>query len=238
MGKRDDCRAANYANGWCEMDYVKFIYQPLATHAARHVLVGRNRTLQSPDRGRFTRGDVDNLLKKAWIDYAARAQRLSPEPTVGSRMNVRLACFTMSFFEALLAVGTDREYAIDLVADTAWRVYRLWSTIALVLARLRPGKTTSLAFAVSKGGERPNLSLSFPFNAPGYLIEVVSADTGTAFDVVRCPIADFFRAEGAVDLCTASWCNLDYALAELTGEKLVRTKTLVRGNGRCDFRLS
>ncbi len=237
MVKSGIADAAIHANGWREMDYVKFIYRPLVTHAARHVLVGRNRAPQSPDRGRFMRGDVDGLLKKAWIDYATRSQKLSPEPTVGSRMNVRLACFTMAFFEALLAVGTDREYAIELVADAAWRVYRLWSTIALSLARLRPGKTTSLAFAVSKGGERSNLSLSFPFNAPGYLIEVVSADTGTAFDVVRCPIADFFRAEGAVDLCTASWCNLDYALAELTGEKLVRTKTLVRGDDRCDFRL-
>ena len=156
------------------MDYVKLLYRPLATRAARHVLVGRNRAPQSPDRGRCTLGEVNALLKKAWIDYAARAKKLSPEPTVGSRMNVRLACFTMAFFEALLAVGTDRKYVIDLVADSAWRVYRLWSTIALGLSRLRPGKTTSLAFAVSKGGERPNLSLSFPFNAPGYIIEPVS----------------------------------------------------------------
>jgi hypothetical protein len=220
------------------MDYVKFKYRPLATHAARHVLVGRNRAPQSPDHGRFTRGDVDNLLKNAWLDYATRSEKLSPEPTVGSRMNVRLACFTMASFEALLAVGTDREYAIDLVADAAWRVYRLWSTIALGLARLRPGKTTALAFAVKSRRNHATLSLSFPFNAPGYLIEPVPAAGGTAFDVVRCPIADYFRREGAVDLCTASWCNLDYALAELTHEKLVRTKTLARGNGRCDFRIS
>jgi hypothetical protein len=219
------------------MDYVKFIYRPLASRAARHVLVGRSRGPQSPDRGRFIRQDVDGLLRQAWVDYAKRAKRLPPEPTIGSRMNVRLACFTMSFFDALLTVGTDREYAISLVADVTWRVYRLWSAIALGLARLRPGKTTSLAFAVRKGGARPTLSLSFPFNAPGYLIEAVSADKGTAFDVVRCPIANYFRKEGAVDLCTASWCNLDYALAELTHEKLVRTKTLVRGDDRCDFRL-
>jgi hypothetical protein len=81
------------------------------------------------------------------------------------------------------------------------------------------------------------LSLSFPFDAPGYLIEAVSTDKGTAFDVVRRPIANYFFKEGAVDLCTASWCNLDYPLAELTHEKLVRIKTLVRGDDRCDFRL-
>ena len=111
--------------------------------------------------------------------------------------------------------------------------------LALGLARLTPGKTTSLAFAVTnRGDQQTGVSLSFPFNAPGYLIEPVPADAGTAFDVVRCPVADYFRREGAVDLCSASWCNLDYALAEMTGEKLVRTKTLVRGDDRCDFRLS
>jgi len=221
------------------MDYVKFIYRPLAARAARQVLVGRNRVRQSPDRARFTHADVDALLKTAWANYAERVGKLPPEPTVGSRMNVRLACFTMSFFNALLAIGTDREYAIELVADATWKVYRLWSIIALGLAHLTPGKTTALAFAVTKhGDQQSDVSLRFPFNAPGYLIEPVAAGSGTAFDVVRCPIADYFRGEGAVDLCTASWCNLDYALAELAHEKLVRTKTLVRGDDRCDFRLN
>jgi L-2-amino-thiazoline-4-carboxylic acid hydrolase-like protein len=154
-------------------------------------------------------------------------------------MNVKLACFTMSFFNALLGIGTERTYAIELVADAAWRVYRLWSILALGLARVTPGKATSLAFAVTTHGDpHGRVSLSFPFNAPGYLIEPALVDHGTAFDVVRCPIADYFRGEAAIDLCSASWCNLDYALAELTHEKLVRTKTLVRGDDRCDFRLN
>ncbi len=220
------------------MDYVKLVYRPLAARAARQALIGRNRARQSPERGRFTRADVDGLLKTAWSEYAQRVGDVSVEPTVGSRMNVRLACFTISFFNAVLATGVERAYAIELVADAVWRVYRLWSTIALGLARLTLGKTTSLAFAVTKRGEQEGrVSLSFPFNAPGYLIEPVPADAGIAFDVVRCPVADYFRREGAVDLCSASWCNLDYALAEMTREKLVRTKTLVRGDDRCDFRL-
>jgi hypothetical protein len=177
---------------------------------------------------------VEGLLKAAWLRYSKDVGKLPREPTVGSR----LACFTMSFFNALLAINTEREYAIELVADAAWRVYRLWSTIALGLASLTPGKTTSIAFAVgSRGDHQGKVSLRFPFNAPGYLIEPVAAHNGTAFDVVRCPIADYFRGHGAVDLCSASWCNLDYALAELTHDKLVRTKTLVRGDDRCDFRL-
>jgi hypothetical protein len=221
------------------MDYVKFIYRPLAARAARQALIGRNRARQSPDRGRFSRADVDSLLKTAWLRYTEGVGDLPVEPTIGSRMNVRLACFTMSFFNALLAIDTERGYAIELVADAAWRVYRLWSTVALGLTRLTPGKTTSLAFAVgSPDDHHGKVSLRFPFNAPGYLIETVAAESGTAFDVIRCPIANYFRGQGAADLCSASWCNLDYALAELTHEKLVRTKTLVRGDDRCDFRLN
>jgi ubiquinone biosynthesis protein len=221
------------------MDYVKFIYRPLTARAARQVLVGRNRAQQSPDRARFTRADADSLLKAAWLHYDEEVGKLPVEPTFGSRMNVRLACFTMSFFNALLAIDIERGYAIELVADAAWRVYRLWSMVALGLAYLTPGKITSLAFAVGGRADlQGEVSLRFPFNAPGYLIEAVAADSGIAFDVVRCPIANYFRGQGAVDLCSASWCNLDYALAELTHEKLVRTKTLVSGDDRCDFRLS
>lgn len=32
-----------------------------------------------------------------------------------------------------------------------------------------------------------------------------------------------------------TWCNLDYALAELWGGKLGRTTTLVEGYDRCNF---
>lgn len=81
------------------------------------------------------------------------------------------------------------------------------------------------------------VSLRFPFNAPGYVVETVSGVGGTAFDVVKCPVAQYFGGRGAADLCLASWCNLDYALADLTRETLTRTKTLVGGQDRCDFRV-
>ena len=122
------------------MDYVKFIYRPLTARAARQVLVGRNRAQQSPDRARFTRADADSLLKAAWLHYDEEVGKLPVEPTFGSRMNVRLACFTMSFFNALLAIDIERGYAIELVADAARRVYRLWSMVALGLAYLTPGR--------------------------------------------------------------------------------------------------
>src|SRR5579863_6382693 len=67
------------------MDFVKFIYRPLAARAARQVLIGRNRARQSPDRARFTRADVDRLLKAAWLSYSKEVGKIPVEPTIGSR---------------------------------------------------------------------------------------------------------------------------------------------------------
>lgn len=222
------------------MDIVKLIYRPLTTRAARHGLVGRVRARSSPDRGRFTRADVTGLLDAAWKRYDAEVDTLAEQPTAGSTMNVRLACFTYSIFDALLTSGVERAYAIELVADATWNVYRTWAQLASVADRLAPGKTSALAFAVRDKGTAEGtgtVHLRFPFDAPGYRIETVPAARGTAFDVVHCPVAEYFRAHGAADLCVASWCNLDFPLSEITHQKLIRTQTLVQGATHCDFRI-
>ena len=220
------------------MDTVKIIYEPVTRRAARRALIGRMRMRASPDKGRFVTDDVTRLLDGAWKRYDEAVERLPVQPTAGSTMNVRLACFTFSFFEELLATGTERDYAIELVADATWQVYRVWIRITSAAGHLAHGQSTALAFAVKDNGDRDGkVHLRFPFNAPGYRIETVPSESGTAFNVVHCPVATYLRTHGAADLCVASWCNLDFPLSELTHQKLVRTKTLVQGADHCDFRI-
>jgi ubiquinone biosynthesis protein len=218
------------------MDWVKIVYRPIARRAARRALVGRVRDRSASSRGRFTRADARRLLDGSWLRYDQASPTLAPQPTLGSAMNVRLACFTFSFFEELLAAGTERSYAIELVADATWAVYEVWARVASAIAGVTPWKSASAAFAV-RDRLRGTLSLRFPFNAPGYLIHPVASDGAAAFDVVRCPVAAYFREHGSADLCLASWCNLDYPLSEMTHQRLVRTRTLVEGADRCDFRV-
>jgi hypothetical protein len=207
------------------IDWVKTVYKPLTRRTARRVISGRLRDRRSPRAGRFTRNDVDELIEVAWHAYDLAAPDLPPQPTRGSTMNVHLACITLSLFDAILATGAEREYAIEFVADTTWAVYLVWARVASVVARFGSGKSSALAFAAHRPGDPPGaVSLSFPFNAPGYLIEQVAADKGVAFDVVRCPVGSYFREH-------------DFALGELTNDSLVRTKTITQGNGRCDFRI-
>jgi hypothetical protein len=54
--------------------------------------------------------------------------------------------------------------------------------------------------------------------------------------MLRCPVADYLGQRDAADLCASSWCNLDYALAEMWGARLERSGTLVSGDACCDFR--
>ncbi|MHB8420449.1 MAG: L-2-amino-thiazoline-4-carboxylic acid hydrolase [Myxococcales bacterium] len=214
------------------MDLVELVFKPWTFRVARRVLRGRPHARDSSPSGRFLRSEVDDIVARAWQRYHERSPDLSPQPTVGSRMNVRLAAFTLSFFEELLAAGIERGYAIELIADAAWGIYETWGRIAAALS-----SGSALGFATRRTSDGV-VSLRFPFNAPGYEIRAVSSEEGTtAFDVVHCPIADFFRQQGAADLCAASWCNLDYGLAQLTHQKLERTRTLAEGADRCDFRI-
>jgi ubiquinone biosynthesis protein len=147
-------------------------------------------------------------------------------------MNVLLACLTLAFFRALVAAGIERDYAIELVSDAAWKVYEKWGALARLIARgLARDALARLRWCV-------NLFLRFPFNGPGYIYERPPTPDAVDVTIRRCPVAEYLRAKGAPDLCVGSWCNLDYGLAEMWGGRLQRTGTLAGGQDHCDFRFS
>lgn len=211
------------------MNLLRTIYRPLVRHAARGAFVGRNRSRNRPECGRFTLGEVDEFVREAWRRVERMAANLPKEPTVGSRMNVMLACLSFSMLTVFLERGVERQYAVELIADAAWRVYQKWAILPNVFARL-------LTRSAAKRMEVcVNAFLRFPFNPPGYQFERAPSDCGIAFNIVGCPIARYLQKQDAADLCVASWCNLDFALAEMWGGKLERTGTLAEGRQQCDF---
>lgn len=155
---------------------------------------------------------------------------LPSEPTVGSRQNVELAALTLAFLEALGAHGVQRDYAIELTGDICWRFYRHWGQAIAIGTRLRSRDATRrLRLGV-------NAFLTYPFGRPGYRFDDVPELDGRSLDMLRCPVADYLGQRDAADLCAASWCNLDYALAEMWGARLERSGTLAGGATCCDFR--
>ncbi len=211
------------------MNLLRAIYRPVVRHAAHGAFVGKNRSRNCPERGRFTAGEVDQFVREAWRRVEHVAPNLPKEPTFGSRMNVMLACLSFSMLTVLLGRGVERQYAIELIADAAWKVYQKWAILPKVFARL-------LTRSAAKRMEVcVNAFLRFPFNPPGYQFESAPSDSSIAFNILGCPIARYLQKHDAADLCVASWCNLDFALAEMWGGKLERTGTLAEGRQQCDF---
>jgi len=198
--------------------------------AARRCWVGRNRSPGRPEAGRITRRETDRVVSEALRNLEGCAAEANAEPSLGARINVRLAGVTLAAHRALTAAGIEKTYSTELVSDAAWWVYKKWGWPAAGLAWVaRRDSLGRLRFAT-------DLFRSFPFNPPGYLMEDISAANEVAFDVRRCPVAEYFRRHGASDVCVATWCNLDYALAEQWGGRLERAGTLAAGADRCDFR--
>jgi L-2-amino-thiazoline-4-carboxylic acid hydrolase len=204
--------------------------RPVVRAAARRAIAGRNRSRRDPTAGRFTRPEITRIVDVALVRFERHAPGLPSEPTLGARQNVLLAALTLSFLEALQEAGIERRYAIELTGDTCWHFYRQWGYVTRAATRLiSRDPVRRLRLSV-------NAFLTFPFGPPGYRFDDVAQDDGRSLDMRRCPVADYLGAPGAADLCAGSWCNLDYALAEMWGGTLERSRTLVAGASCCDFR--
>lgn len=206
------------------------VAKPVLRRAVRGVLIGRRRARIDPAAGRFTRADADRVFAATWQHHRALASRRPREPTVGARQNVLFACLTVAFFRSLLESGIERAYAIELVGDAAWRVYARWGRLAAALTAPVGGEPSA------RLRRRVDLFLRYPFGRPAYEYRDRLEPRGRAFDMLRCPIAEYMRAQDAADLCVGTWCNLDFPLAEMWGGHLERTGTLAGGAQVCDFR--
>lgn len=208
----------------------KLVFRRTIRRAALGAIVGRNRQPADPEKGRFTVGDVDQILHDTWRVYDQRASTVPREPKLGNRMNMMLACLTLSCLAVMLDSGIKRKYAIELIGDTAWKVYEVWGRV--------PKRTVNLVVRDPRLRMRlcVNLFLRFPFTPPGYVFERKPTPEGIAVDMLRCPVSDYLLQNDAADLCQGTWCNLDFALAEMWGSRLCREETLSAGCPRCDFR--
>lgn len=210
---------------------VKLIYRPVFRWAIRRALVGRSRAPDNAEDGRFTRSDAGRLLARTWQLYDELAPAVPREEKIGPRMNVHLAALTIAFHRALVETGIDDRYAMTLTTDCAWTIYEKWGRLARRVARSR----------ASDPAEQMRICiddfLRFPFTPPCYHFQRTQPEKGAIeIDMRRCPVADYMAAQDASELCVSAWCNQDFALAELWGGRLDRSKTLAKGDEHCDFR--
>ena len=192
--------------------------RPLLAAAVQHELLGR-----------FSQEELVRIVGVAVDDAAAKEARL-PAQAGGARVMLHLAALAIGLYRALLARVGEAE-ARRRTAQVVWRLVRSMMAIPTAVA----------ALTAPPGPERlrraTDLVRRYPLGPPGYqVVDVDDADCAVAFDVLRCPVADYFASRGLADLCTDVFCSLDHRLAAEWGAALERSGTLAGGQDRCDFR--
>ena len=196
------------------------LLRPLLAPAVRKVL-----------RGRFSPLELRRVLDDAFADYEERRAGLPKEKEASARMMVRFAALTASFYRTLVARQIPEAEARRLTADVTWLIYEKMATLPWAIARLTETTPYARLRRATQAFRR------FPFGPPGYdMVDVPAPPDVVAFDVRRCPVAEYFQAEGLSPVCVDAWCNLDIPLATKWGARLERTGTLAQGAEQCDFR--
>lgn len=231
---RTKLRAERVADAPAIATYVKLVFKPIAKWAAGRALTGRYRDSDVPNGGRFTRSDVRRILGSAWRNYdnlapSAHIERLE---TVGNRQNLLLGVFTHSLYRALLEEGTEEKHATELVSDFMWKAYETWIFVPRSVARLikrNPQRQVNLML---------RMFLHYPFSGPGYISKYRPQADHFALDIYRCPVQEYFQAQGEGAFMLNSWCTLDFALAQVmtAAGAYTRPHTLSAGDEVCDMK--
>lgn len=207
------------------MDRITDVYSTYLTWVARRILIGRPRCPAKPEKGTFSRIEIDDILRQAKGLFDQQARKMQQKPNVGRNLIVARA--TLSLFQALVTADVERKHAIGLCSEVASRIYKMWGTWPRLIARICSfGPLKRLRICV-------NTALSFPCSVPGCIHDRRDTEHEIVINIHRCPAAEYFLEKRAADLCVGSWCNLNYTLAESWGGKLERKGTLAGGDARC-----
>jgi hypothetical protein len=228
---------------------LKVFYRPMVRRTCAQILTGRMIERNQPERGRFLRYDVNQILKETWreVDEILPDAELDRLPTLGNRQNVFFAVLTVAFYHALIGTGVEKQYAVELFADVGWKLYTKLLTFPRLVARLffrDPHKQMGVTLRM--------LGI-YPFSAPGkpgYEIKAWLEPGRYCIDYLHCPPYSFVRKyvekngdRGELELFRGSWCLYDwafaYAIAEGRHKKLghyERLHTLSSGDDVCDMR--
>ncbi len=184
--------------------------------------------------GVLPRDSILALNSDIWRDYGRRVADLKKQNAFGSKVMIRLSLLTLIVFEQLVCRGLSRNKAIKLTSEINWIVYEKLTNRFWVLTRLLSKRP------IIRVEKAMNFFIKvFPYRKPDYDIKILETENNDyAFNVFKCPSAEFFEEHELSELCVRSWCDLDYPLAKIWGVDLKRDKTLAGGENLCNFRFS
>lgn len=137
--------------------------------------------------------------------------------------------WSCALYRAAQEHGMNQAEAAALVETIVWDVYQPVIAALFKLSRLRSSKRET----------RVKLLLGMMtryFFASPFRYRAVPSNTGVAFDVLLCPLANYFKDRGVPELTRHAACNMDFHMAHEWGVDLVRSQTIAAGAAHCDFK--
>ena len=200
---------------------------------------------------------MDKSVKKAFIRYTKRkypgesdriikkADELFPElyakaPDIGGSENMMaynldMFLIAVSFYEA-----SDHRIDGNAIGEIAQDVYGRLKFLRLFVNLNRKGTMKFFRRLMYKKyvpyAQLVEDKLSSGQWGNTWRIRVNPDDTseGVRFDLVGCPLADYARANGYMDLLP-HLCATDHVIPKLIHAKLIRTHTCALGSDSCDY---
>jgi hypothetical protein len=171
-------------------------------------------------------------VERVWARTLALQRELRktrPRHSLGVNLLLCLFEWDRALYGALLESGVARDEAGRMIAEINWAVLGPSTALNFSLSRLRSRDLrTRVQWVV-------DLLFAVVFTAPFRRV-VHPAKDAVAFDVTRCPLAEYFAAQGTPELTRHAACSLDYRMAQQWGVTLQRTRTIAEGDPVCDFR--
>lgn len=200
---------------------------------------------------------MDKAIKKAFIKYTKKhypdeAEKIiqgaeerfpvlhAKAPDIGGRENLMsynldLLILSASFYEA-----SDHRIDGEAITEMARELFGKYRFVRHIVNVNRPWQMKMIRKAMYKRYVpyaklvEEKVSKGEWGNTWRVKINPKNTEEGVAFDLIGCPLADYARANGYMNLLPYM-CACDHLVPELVHAKLIRTHTCALGSEACDY---
>ena len=173
-----------------------------------------------------------DMSEQVWRSTRTWQSQLAPNRprySAGVNLLIRYMEWSCALYRAVQEHGMSQAEAAALVEMIFGDVYQPVSAVLFKLSRLRSAEREPRVKWLL------GMMIRYFFTSP-FRHRMIPDKTGMAYDVLICPLADYFKDQGVPELTPHAACNMDYRMAREYGAELFRTQTIADGSEYCDFR--
>jgi hypothetical protein len=178
--------------------------------------------------GRAVRPADAKCIWRTMLVLQSTLAQQRPRHSFGTNMVLRLMEWDCALYRAARQVGMAEPDAKRLVEEINWGVLGPSVKMSFAVSRIRSSVLVERVTWIVDLMFRVVFTAPFRRNAHPRTDEI-------AFDVVVCPLAQYFNAQGLPELTSAAACSLDHRMASVWGMTLHRAQTIAEGHSVCDF---